>query len=255
MIQDAPEAVELVSSTPSPVVVEPAAPASWWTMPVVGGSLLIGLSLLTAGAWFAINRRRVTRDQREYATHQLAKRAGLSPHELQAMQDLVTCVRGGETHGEVSTLGLIMAPYAAAELARSIESGFDRKQLARALQKLGAPDTLDLKAKKGKGASRKGPPAKGNDVIAARARAVLAAIGRARDQGYFDAKTGSPTGDSAGLVKAKIGAKVQDKASAKASAMAGGKASAKANAMGQTPAAGPAATAPTSPADEAPRRG
>jgi hypothetical protein len=211
-----PDAVGLLSEPVQEVVAEPA--SAWsWTLPLVGGAVLLGVSLVCAGAWFAWNRRQATRDRREVATHALAKRAGLSTPELQAIEDLVACVHGNhegksgaanEMHS-ATTLGLIMSPHAAAELARSLPisamDGFDRKQLGRALEKLGAAGSLEIKpknkgkAKIGGGASVKGAmpvtramPTKGNEAIAMRARAVLAAIQRAKEQGYFDAKTGGP---------------------------------------------------------------
>lgn len=212
-----PDAVGLLSEPVQEVVAQPA--AAWsWTLPLVGGAVLLGVSLVCAGAWFAWNRRQTTRDQREVATHALAKRAGLSTPELRAIEDLVACVQGNQSGGagarnetaSATTLGLIMSPHAAAELARSLPvsamDGFDRKQLGRALEKLGAAGSLEIKpkakskSKAGGGASAKGAtpatravPTKGNEAIATRARAVLAAIQRAKEQGYFDAKTGGPS--------------------------------------------------------------
>lgn len=192
-----PDAVGLLAQPVTDATAQPT-PAWSWTLPLIAGAMLVGVALVCSGAWFAWTRRQATRDQRELATHMLAKRAGLSTPELQAMHDLVACVQGTQNaQGQnATTLGLMMAPHAAAELARVIEGdGFDRKQLGRALERLGASVAIDPKAKskgtkkpiKGVGANR-AVPAKGNEAIAMRARAILAAIDRAKQQGFFDAK-------------------------------------------------------------------
>lgn len=225
-----PDAVGLLSEPVQEVVAQPA--AAWsWTLPLVGGAVLLGVGLVCAGAWFAWNRRQATRDQREVATHALAKHAGLSTPELQAIEDLVACVHGNQVAlgQSATTLGLIMSPHAAAELARAVPAsamdGFDRKQLGRALEKLGAAGALEIKpkakkpvakAKAGAATSASGAtprdmprdtpratPTKGQEAIAARARAVLAAVNRAREQGYFDVKDAAIAGSEAAALSAK----------------------------------------------------
>lgn len=198
-LSQVPDAVGLVTQPVTDAAAQPA--PSWsWSMPLIAGAVLLGVALVCTGAWFAWSRRQATRDQRERATHLLAKRAGLSTPELQAIQDLVACVQGNQVaQGQnATTLGLMMSPHAAAELASVIEGdGFDRKQLGRALERLGAPRALDRRPKgskkpaKGDGA-RRAAPAKGNEAIAIRARAILAAIDRAKQQGFFDAKPQTP---------------------------------------------------------------
>lgn len=204
-----PDAVGLLTQPVQEAASRPE--SAWsWMMPLVGGVVVVGVGLVCAGAWFAWSRRQASRDQRDVATHALAKRAGLSAPELQAIQDLVACVQGTRVAGGecATTLGLIMSPYAAAELARSVPTsgadGFDRKQLKRALEKLGAGIAMEIKpnaakakgtvnaerarvAKDAKGATPRATLTQGEEAIAARARAVLAAIDRAREQGYFDA--------------------------------------------------------------------
>lgn len=221
-----PDAVGLLSEPVQEVVAQPA--AAWsWTLPLIGGAVLLGVGLVCAGAWFAWNRRQATRDQREVATHALAKHAGLSTPELQAIEDLVACVHGNQVAlgQSATTLGLIMSPHAAAELARAVPAsamdGFDRKQLGRALEKLGAAGALEIKpkakkpvakAKAGAATSASGAtprdmpratPTKGQEAIAARARAVLAAVNRAREQGYFDVKDAAIASSDAAALSAK----------------------------------------------------
>lgn len=221
-----PDAVGLLSEPVQEVVAQPA--STWsWTLPLVGGAVLLGVGLVCAGAWFAWNRRQASRDQREVATHALAKHAGLSTPELQAIEDLVACVHGNQVAAgqSATTLGLIMSPHAAAELARAVPAsamdGFDRKQLGRALEKLGAAGALEIKPKSKKlvakakageaksvsGATPRGTPratpTKGQEAIAARARAVLAAVNRAREQGYFDVKDAAIAGPDGTAISAK----------------------------------------------------
>lgn len=212
-VSQVPDAVNLLSEPIQAAATQPA--SAWsWTLPLVGGAVVLGVGLVCAGAWFAWNKRQASRDQRDLATHALARRAGLSTPELQAIQDLVACVQGNAvaTGANATTLGLIMSPHAAAELARSVPAavmdGFDRKQLGRALEKLGAAGALEIKPKKKakvgtpgsstNGATPRATATKGQEAIAARARAVLAAINRAKEQGYFDANPSQVGANPAG---------------------------------------------------------